>query len=367
MLRHYAQLVQFVAEIPHGPSGVRFPRDAPIVPEVPTEMSSSLSNAPTTPPTLNMENGKHAEVSKNGTERRLTSPRQLTAADWRAVCRSTIGALIAGPTTLVAAGCAFYATLALFPAISTLISIYGLAFDVQSVGPQLETLRNLLPPAAYTIIQERVQQLVSVSHSSLTFNLAIATTIALWSASAGIKSILSALNIAYGKAETRNFLKFQALAMALTLAATLEACLGLAFMVAVPILFAYLPILLHVEPPPGSMELAIRMAGLSIMSVLMIFAYMILYRFGPCGHHTEWRWVVPGAITATVIWLAAASGFSYYVANIASYGSTYGPLGAVVAIMMWFFVSAWVVLLGAEFNAEIEALAKGVKREILHV
>lgn len=297
----------------------------------------------------------------------LSSPRQLSGAQWRTVCKATVSALISGPTTLVAAGCAFYATLALFPAISTLISIYGLAFDVQSVATQLDSVRNLLPPAAFSIIQSRVQELVSSPHSSLTISLLISTSIALWSASAGIKSILSALNIAYGTNETRNFLVFQMLALALTLGATLEACLGVATMVALPILFDYLPELLRMQAPPGSIELAVRAAGLSIMATFLMLAYMILYRFGPSRHRTKWRWVFPGAVLATVIWIVVAFGFSYYAANFASYGATYGPLSAFAAIMMWFFVSAWVVLMGAEFNAELESLACGRERKVLQV
>ncbi|NHO32292.1 YihY/virulence factor BrkB family protein [Acetobacter fallax] len=325
--------------------------------------------------TLSAAQSEHAAAA-NGTDLTgeqkpaqpaILSPLHLTSTQWKAICKSTIMALISGPTTLVAAGCAFYATLALFPAISTLISIYGLAFDVQSVATQLDMMRNLLPPAAFSIIQDRVQELVSEPHSSLTLNLLISTSIALWSASAGIKSILSALNIAYGTSETRNFFVFQALALSLTLGATVEACLGVATMVALPILFQYLPVLLMIQPPAGSVELAVRLTGLGTMASFMIVAYMILFRFGPSRHHTKWRWVAPGAIAATFIWLLVASGFSYYVANIASYGSTYGPLGAFVAIMMWFFVSAWVVLLGAEFNAEMEALASGLKRDVLQV
>ncbi|BCI66681.1 YihY/virulence factor BrkB family protein [Acetobacter aceti] len=332
-------------------------------------MSSSLSNVPLEPKLeTGMPTGDSGTTEQKDKPRRhLSSPFALTRADWKAVCKSTVTSIIAGPTTLIAAGCAFYATLALFPAISTLISIYGLAFDVQSVATQLNSIRQLLPPAAFTIIENRVNELVSVPHSSLTMNLAISTSIALWSASAGIKSILSALNIAYGTTETRSFIAFQALALALTLSAILEICLGVAIMVAVPILFQLLPVILQIDPPPGSIELGVRLAGLSIMSVLIILAYMLLYRVGPSGHHAKWRWVIPGAVAATFIWILAASGFSYYVANIASYGSTYGPLGAVIAIMMWFFVSAWVVLLGAEFNAELEARAQSTTREILRV
>ncbi|AQS84097.1 MAG: YihY/virulence factor BrkB family protein [Acetobacter aceti] len=328
-------------------------------------MSSSLSNIPLEP-TL-AATAPSGEAGEKDAPDLLTSPFALTRDDWKAVCKSTVASIIAGPTTLIAAGCAFYGTLALFPAISTLISIYGLAFDVQSVATQLASIRQLLPPSAFSIIENRVNELVSVPHSSLTMNLVISTSIALWSASAGIKSILSALNIAYGTTETRSFLAFQALALGLTLSAILEICLGVAIMVAVPILFQLLPVILRIDPPPGSIELGVRLAGLGIMAILIILAYMLLYRVGPCGHHAKWRWVIPGAVAATFIWILAAAGFSYYVANIASYGSTYGPLGAVIAIMMWFFVSAWVVLLGAEFNAELEARAKSTKREIMRV
>jgi membrane protein len=297
----------------------------------------------------------------------LASPKELTVKDWTTVCKSTLKAIVSGPTTLVAAGCAFYATLALFPAISTLISTYGLVFDVQSVSTQLNSLRHLIPPTALAVIQNRVTELVSAPPSSLTLNLAISTVIALWSSSASIKSILSALNIAYSKTETRGFLSFQALALLLTLGAIVEVCLGMAIMVAMPILFHLLPLILRIDPPAGSIEIGIRIAGLSLLAILMIIAYMILYRFGPSEHHVQWKWIAPGAIVATIIWMPATAGFSYYVANIASYSSTYGPLGAVVAIMMWFFVSAWVVLLGAEFNAELEARVFLTEREILRI
>ncbi|MCI1438387.1 YihY/virulence factor BrkB family protein [Acetobacter indonesiensis] len=307
-----------------------------------------------------------AESHQTGTEKQgptFERPSELKRSDWKSIFIQTAKSLISGPTTLVAAGCAFYTTLSLFPAISSLISIYGLAFDVQTVTPQLEVLRNLLPPSAYALIYDRIQTLVAEPHSSLTLNLVISLSVALWSASAATRSILAALNIAYNTKESRSFLVFQVTALGMTLSAVLGAALTLALMVALPLLLN-LPAWLHIPTPPGSIEFAARWSGPVIMFTFQILATSVLYRFGPDRHHPAlWRWVMPGALFATISWILSASGFSYYVAHIASYNATYGPLGAVIAIMMWFFVSAWVVLMGAELNAEMESYARGERRK----
>ncbi|MFP2870800.1 YihY/virulence factor BrkB family protein [Acetobacter tropicalis] len=304
-------------------------------------------------------------VEKTG--RTFRSPSDLGRADWKTIFIQTAKSLISGPTTLVAAGCAFYTTLSLFPAISSLISIYGLAFDVQTVTPQLEVLRSLLPPSAYSLIYDRIQTLVAEPHSSLTFNLVISLSVALWSTSAATRSILAALNIAYNTKESRSFIVFQITALSMTLSAVLGAALTLALMVALP-LFLNLPAWLHIPTPPGSLEFAARWSGPLIMFTFQILATSVLYRFGPDRHHPAlWRWVLPGALFATLTWIISASGFSYYVAHIASYNATYGPLGAVIAIMMWFFVSAWVILMGAELNAEMESYARGERRKPVHL
>lgn len=307
-----------------------------------------------------------AESHQTGTEKQgptFERPSELKRSDWRSIFIQTAKSLISGPTTLVAAGCAFYTTLSLFPAISSLISIYGLAFDVQTVTPQLEVLRNLLPPSAYALIYDRIQTLVAEPHSSLTLNLVISLSVAIWSASAATRSILAALNIAYNTKESRSFLVFQVTALGMTLSAVLGAALTLALMVALPLLLN-LPAWLHIPTPPGSIEFAARWSGPVIMFTFQILATSVLYRFGPDRHHPAlWRWVMPGALFATISWILSASGFSYYVAHIASYNATYGPLGAVIAIMMWFFVSAWVVLMGAELNAEMESYARGERRK----
>lgn len=294
------------------------------------------------------------------------APDRLHHAAWRVVAKHLFAEVGSSQTSLSAAGCAFYATLSLFPAISSLISLYGLAFDLQTVEPQLEVLRHLLPPSAYELIGDRIHELISQPHSSLTIGLIFSLSVALWSASASTKSVLSALNMAYNAQETRSFLKFQAIALSTTLMAILGAALTLALMVAAPALVDYLP--RHVSflsDPPFPVDLLLSYGApmvvhtlAPILMLLFVFiAVTLLYRFAPCRVHTKWRWIFPGSALATILWVATSLGFSWYVAHFASYGATYGPLGAVAAIMMWFFVSAYVVLFGAELNASLEARA----------
>jgi len=286
---------------------------------------------------------------------------------WKLVFRQTISELGTSQISLAAAGCAFYATLSLFPAISTLISLYGLAFDLQTVEPQLAVLRNLLPPAAYTLIGERIHTLISSPHTSLTIGLIFSLTVALWSASASTKSILSALNIAYDTTEERTFLRFQGVALFTTLMAVIGAGLTLALMVALPALIDFIQTHFLVDrfPPPFNLlagwavPFIIRLAAPALMLLFVLGAVTLLYRYGPSRKRAPWRWTLPGSLIATLLWVISSVAFSWYVSHFASYGATYGPLGAVAAIMMWFFVSAYVVLLGAELNAGLESRIKG--------
>jgi membrane protein len=274
-------------------------------------------------------------------------PTQIPWSGWKRVLRRTAREVATDRISLVAAGCAFYATLALFPAISMLVSIYGLVFDPATVGPQLAVLRDLLPPSAYQLIADRVQVLVSKPPGTLTFSLALSIVIALWSASTGTKSILGALNLAYEERESRSFLRFQFTALGMTLGGILAAVVGLAALLLLPAAVA----LLHIS---AYAALVARAASFSLLVMFVLLALSLLYRFGPSRRSAGWHWVTPGSLFATLLWLLASALFSFYVEHLASYDATYGPLGAVVGVMMWFYVSALVVMVGAELNAELE-------------
>ena len=281
-------------------------------------------------------------------------PARIPWAGWKKVLMRTFSEMISDRIGLAAAGCAFYATLALFPAISTLVSLYGLAFDPATVEPQLRVLRDLLPRPAFLLISDRVHTLVSQPRGTLTISLIISTLVTLWSSSAGTKSILAALNIAYEEKETRSFIRFQATALTMTLCAILGAALAVALLVFLPAVLDFVPRHFGFEAVEAGTQTLLRVGTPILLLLFVGLSFSLLYRFGPCRRSASWHWITPGSLVATVLWLLASTGFSYYVGHVAGYDATYGPLGAVVGIMMWFFVTAYVVLLGAELNAELE-------------
>lgn len=263
--------------------------------------------------------------------------------------RGTLTASVSDRVSLTAAGCAFYATLALFPAISVLISIYGLAFNPRTVEPQLQVLQTLLPPPAFELIAERVHHLVAQPRARLSFGLGISTLVTFWSAATGTKSVISALNLAYGTHERRSILRFQLVGLGLTLSAILVAVFGIAVLVFLPAWLRVLGILQY-----HTRVILLHSAGLAMLVGFAALSIGLLYRFGPSHHGSTHRRIAPGALTATTVWLVASGLLDFYIDHIASFGVTYGPIGAVVGVMLWFFVSVYAVLMGAELNAQLE-------------
>jgi membrane protein len=266
-------------------------------------------------------------------------------------CRRVLfGALREAATdqvALAAAGCGFYATMALFPAISVLISVYGLVFDVVAVEQQLEVIRHVLPPPAFKLIDDRVHELISQPSNTLSIGLMIGVAIAFWSASASTKSVLSALNVAYNTLESRGILGFQAVALTMTLCAVVATVVAIAVLVFLPTVISFVGL--------SAYSAALVNAFSTALLVVLVFGTIaLLYRYGPSRGRLPGRRIFPGAVIATMLWLIASIGLSFYVSRIASMGATYGPLGAVVAIMLWFYLTAYAVLLGAEINAQLE-------------
>ncbi|HEX3350799.1 MAG TPA: YihY/virulence factor BrkB family protein [Acetobacteraceae bacterium] len=279
--------------------------------------------------------------------RNADAPRAIPWRGWKQILRRTYSEMISDRVSIVASGCAFWATLALFPAISMMVSLYGLVFDPQTVEPQLATIRDLLPPAAYTLIAERVHSLVSKGGGTLGLNLALSTLFALWSSSTGTKTLLSALNMAYEEDERRSILQFQLVGIAITATGVIAAVLAIATLVALPVAIDFVGLASYSQT-------LITASSLAMLVLFVLLSLALIYRFGPCRRKAKWKWVTPGSVVATFLWLVASLLFSFYVAHLANYSTTYGPLGAVAAVMMWFWVSAYAVLLGAELNSEME-------------
>ena len=265
---------------------------------------------------------------------------------WRNVLHGTLRASISDRVALAAAGCAFFATLALFPAMSMLISLYGLAANPRVVEQQVLWLHEMLPPSAYWLIADRLHHLVIQPRARLGVGLAVSLLITFWSATVGMRSMLAALTIAYG-GHRRRFLHFLAVSLAMTLVAVLGAVLAIAVLVCMPAIF-------HFVYPWAWRLRVIHLASIAVLLGFGVLSVALLYRFGPAPPRPGRTWITPGAALALSLWLVASGLLTFYIDHIATFGATYGPLGAVVAVMLWFFVTAYAVLLGAELNAQLE-------------
>ena len=276
----------------------------------------------------------------------------MRGRDFRAVISRTLRDCMTDRISLAAAGCAFYGMLALFPAISMLISVYGLMFNPVSVEPQLHLLSGFLPQPAYALIEDRVHELITQPPDRLSTSLIISSLLTVWSASTGSKSLLSAVNVAYDLTEQRTFLRFQAVGLTMTLLAVLGAVLTLS-------------VLVVLRPIAGFIGVSGQAAGLvHFVSMILLVGFFatavsLLYRFGPSRNVPQRPVIAAGTGVATALWLIASEVLSYYVAHMTGFGATYGSIGAVVGVMLWLYISAYAVLLGAELNAELEAFAAG--------
>jgi membrane protein len=254
--------------------------------------------------------------------------------------------------SLVAAGCAFYATLALFPTITMLISLYGLAYNPATVQPQLHYLEQFMPPAAFSLISDRIQSVVAQPAKGLGVSFIISLIISLWSSSTGTKSVLNALTLAYEETETRGMITFQLVSLGMTLVAVLGAALAIGVLVLIPIVVAFLGL-------SAVSKIVVTLLSFLAMVAFIMTALGLLYRFGPSGIGRIF--FAPGAAMATVIWLLGSWAFAFYVGHFAAYSATYGPLATLIGLMMWFYLTAYAVLFGAEWNA---ALDKAWTREL---
>jgi membrane protein len=249
--------------------------------------------------------------------------------------------------TLIAAGIAFYAMTAIFPAIAAFVSIYGLFADPTSVQQQVAGFSGLLPAASLKLLTDALQNFAGKNHSTLNIALIISVCVALWSAKAAVSSLMTGLNVCNETIEKRNLFVTQAVALALTLGGVLFAMVALTAVALLPAIIDFLPL-------PEATKTALGLGRWPLLAVLIAFALAVLYRFGPDREHPKWKWITWGAAIATLLWIVGSVAFSFYVSRFSSYDATYGSLAAPVVLLLWFWVSASVVLLGAEIDAELE-------------
>jgi membrane protein len=249
--------------------------------------------------------------------------------------------------SLVAAGLALYALLAVFPGLAATIAIYGIFTSPGEVIEQMQTFSAILPPGTWELFSEQLHTIASQATGTLTFAAIIGFLVALWGARAGMASLMIATNIAYAEAEKRGFVKQTLTSVAFTLAAILGFLLVLALGVVVP---------LALEALGTSEWVQLLVGGLRwvVLWAIAVLGLAVLYRYAPSRKTARWRWVTWGSAIAATLWLLLSAGFAFYVGTFASYGKTYGALGGVIALLMWFYLSSFAIVIGAEINAEME-------------
>ncbi len=276
-----------------------------------------------------------------------TSPADIPARGWWATLRRVVREFSDDRVLSLAAGVAFYTLLAVFPAIAAFIALYGLFFDPHQVEQQIDAAVWVLPDGMIEVLREQTGRVLAQERQTLGLGFGIGLVTALWSANAGTKALIEALNIAYEEEERRSFLGLTATSLMLTLGGIGIGIVALAAVVALPVALDFL----HLDSGTEDMVALLRWPALALLITGLI---ALLYRFGPCRARPRWSWVSGGSLAAAVLWLAVSAGFSWYVGRFGSYNETYGSLGAVIGFMTWIWLSVTVVLLGAELNAELE-------------
>jgi membrane protein len=261
---------------------------------------------------------------------------------WRSYVRTDEDRLLA-----TAGGVVFFGLLAVFPAVTALVSSYGLFADPSTIGANLGSLALMLPDGSFQIVQDQVARVLDKGTTALGATFLFGLALAIWSANAGVKAIIDALNVVYEEREKRSFLRLNLLSLAFTTGGIAALLIMVGAVVAFPLALD------RIGPPPESQHI-VSLARWPLLLLVLLAGLAVLYRFGPSRPATRGQWLGVGTLTAGLLWIAGSSLLSWYLSNFGNYDATYGSLGAAIGLMMWMWMSAIIVLYGAELNSEIE-------------
>lgn len=280
------------------------------------------------------------------TGQRADRVRPARRGPWTDVARGVWREQSRDNLSIVAAGVAYYALFSIFPALAALVAVYGLVVEPEQARQQIESVAAMAPEGAQSIIEDQVAQ-VAQGGGGLGWGAFFGVLVALWGASRATKSLMTSLDVVYDTPEKRGFVGFTATALVFTLGAVILFILALGLVAVMPALLGFV----------GLGDTARTLASLArwpVLALVAVAGFAALYRWGPCHRPVDWRRTLPGAILATALWLVASIAFSVYVSNFGSYNETYGSLGAVIILLTWFYISAYLILLGGELNSELE-------------
>jgi membrane protein len=278
--------------------------------------------------------------------READQPGEIPARGWKDVVVRLKTQLKEDDVPLLAAGVAFFALLALVPTLVAVVSLYGLVADPSDVQRTVDDTLRAAPAEVRDVVSSQLESVIDSSPSGLRIGVFVGLALAVWSASSGMKHLMGAITLAYDEVDDRKFLRLRGLALLLTVGAILVALLALTGML--------VPDGLDDSGSTGTLRTVLQFARWPVLAVVVVLALSVLYRWAPDRDSARWRWVSPGALLATAVWLVASIGFSIYTANFGSYNETYGALGAIVVLMLWLYITAYAVILGAELNCELE-------------
>jgi membrane protein len=287
------------------------------------------------------------EISQSGHGRLSSTPVQIPWAGWRDILWRTYVRSGEDRLLAIAAGVVFFGLLAVFPAITALVSCYGLFADPSTIGANLQTLSLMLPEGSFQIVQDQIARVLDQGGTALGATFLFGLGLAVWSANAGVKAVIDALNVVNGEREKRSFVRLNLLSLAFTSGGIAALLLMVGAVVAFPLALDHLSL-------PPAIQFVATLARWPLLFATLLAALAILYRFGPSRRSARWQWLSVGTLAASLLWIAGSSLLSWYLSNFGNYNATYGSLGAAIGLMMWMWMSAIIVLFGAELNSEIE-------------
>jgi membrane protein len=274
-------------------------------------------------------------------------PVHIPVIGWWDIAKRIFKQMSEDNLSLVAAGVAFYALLAIFPAIAALVSVYAFFASPTDISEHLGQFVTLLPDSTRELILSQVSSLAQSSHTSLSLSAFGTLVLTIWSSSKGSQALITACNISYHEYEKRSFFQAQLVRFLFSVGAIVVAIFAL-------LIIGILPIALNLVGLKEGIDLLIKLISWPLLALTFNFALVLLYRYAPHRKAAKWRWLTLGSCIATVLWILASIGFSFYVSRFASYNETYGSLGGVVIMLMWLYISAYIVILGASVNAATE-------------
>lgn len=283
----------------------------------------------------------------NDRGREAQHPSEITPKGWWDVLRRVGKRIGSDNVTLVSGGVAMYLLLSVFPGLAAFVSVYGLIASPADVIQHMKDFSAVLPPGVWDIFNTQLQSLVRQDQRTLGLGVVLGIGLALWSARSAMSAMMTSTNIAYGEREKRSYLRQALLSLLLTLGA-------ITGFLAMLLLGVAIPVVLKVLGTSDIVQIIATVLRLTLLWALAVLGLAFIYRYAPSREHARWRWVTVGSAIAATLWLGASALFALYVQHFSSYGKTYGALGSVIVLLMWFYISSVIAVLGAELNAESE-------------